>query len=169
MCGELSSPMVAGLPENLRWGVSAAAARAECSERCTAEAKTWPRKRSAGFTLTEVIIASTLLIVAMVPILRALTSAIASGTIIERRTQSLVLAQRKLDEIRARSIYNYDQDFTQSSLSLGGSYLCDVADSIQTSDLRRLSVSVGYDFNGNNSLEGGEIDVTLTTLLARRW
>ena len=125
--------------------------------------------RQGGFTLTEVIIASTLLVLAMVPILRALTSAISSSTIIERRTQSLVLAQGKLDDIRARSIYDYDQDFTQSGVSLDGAYLCDVSDSVQTTDLRRLSVSVGYDGNGNNTLDGGEVEVTLTTLLARRW
>jgi Tfp pilus assembly protein PilV len=127
------------------------------------------RQKLAGFTLTEVVIASTLLILAMVPILKALTSAIASSTIIEHRTRSLALAEAKLDEIRARSIYSYEQDFTTSSLSVDGEYLCNVADSTQTSDLRRISVSVGYDENGDASLDGTEIEVTLTTLLARRW
>jgi Tfp pilus assembly protein PilV len=127
------------------------------------------RPKVSGFTLTEVIIASTLLILAMVPILKALTSAISSSIIIERRTRSLALAEAKLDEIRARSIYSYDQDFTSSSVSVDGEYLCNIADSIQTSDLRRISVSIGWDKNGNTSLDGTEVEVTLTTLLARRW
>lgn len=167
MCGRLIKPVV--LKDVVCW-YEVPVRCARWSSRGGAARR--PRRagaRRGGFTLTEVIIASTLLILAMVPILRALTSAIMSSTIIEQRTQSLVLAQGKLDDIRARSLYNYDQDFTQSSVSLDGAYLCDVADSVQTSNLRRLSVSVGYDTNGNNGLDAGEIDVTLTTLLARRW
>jgi Tfp pilus assembly protein PilV len=60
--------------------------------------------------------ASVLLIVAMVPILRALTKAHMFSSEIERKTQSLVFAQNKLDEIRARSVYNWSS-FTASNVS----------------------------------------------------
>lgn len=126
-------------------------------------------RSSGGFTLTEAVIASALLIVAMVPILRALTTAQVTATIIEHRTVSLALAEQKLDEIRARSVYNYAGDFTEADLSVGDSYLCRVTDSAQTSELRRIEISVGYDGNGNGSLEETEVEVTLATLLARRW
>ena len=125
--------------------------------------------RSAGFTLTEVVVASALLIIAIVPILKALTSAHVTSTIIEHKTRSLTLAQTKLDEIRARSIYNYSSTFTETGLSLDGSYLCNVDDSSVSSDLREITVSVGYDFNGNSTLETDEIEVTLATLVAKRW
>ncbi|MHC4474532.1 MAG: hypothetical protein ACYTEL_02725 [Planctomycetota bacterium] len=127
------------------------------------------RYASGGFTLTEATIASVLLIVAMVPILRALTTAQVTATIIEHRTCSLALAEQKLDEIRARSIYDYAGDFTESDLLVEDSYLCRVTDSAQTSELRRIEISVGYDANGNGSLEETEVEVTLATLLARRW
>ncbi|HUT29882.1 MAG TPA: hypothetical protein VMX13_08830 [Sedimentisphaerales bacterium] len=170
MRGELNSRTWLHAPGRIGGDKSPRPERHPAGRKChTAGRQGRTRQKLSGFTLTEVVIASTLLILAMVPILRALTGAIASGTIVERRTQSLVLAQGKLDDIRARSIYNYDQDFSQSSLSLGGGYLCDVADSIQSSDLRRISVSVGHDKNGNTSLETGEIEVRLSTLLARRW
>ena len=123
----------------------------------------------AGFTLTEVVVASALLIIAIVPILKALTSAHVTSTIIERKTRSLTLAQTKLDEIRARSIYNYSGTFTESSTSLDGPYLCSVADTGGGSNLRTIEVSVGYDLNGNSTLETDEIEVTLTTLVAKRW
>ena len=122
-----------------------------------------------GFTLTEVVIASALLIIAIVPILRALTSAHVTGTAIDRKTSSLILAQAKLDEIRARSIYHYGDNFTENNLSLDGSYLCNVEDSFISSDLRKITVPVGYDLNGNSTLETDEIEVTLATLVARRW
>jgi Tfp pilus assembly protein PilV len=127
------------------------------------------RQKLAGFTLTEVIIASTLLILAMVPILKALTSAITTSTIVEHRTRSLALAEAKLDEIRARSIYNYADDFSEDDFFLDGRYLCNVTDSSHSADVRRIVISVGHDTDGDGILKSGEIEVTLTTLLARRW
>jgi hypothetical protein len=127
------------------------------------------RSRPAGFTITEVVVASALLLIALVPILKALTSAHVVGTIIEHKTRSLTLAQAKLDDIRARSIYNYSSTFSETSMSLDGSYLCTVTDSGPGTDLRTVAVSVGYDSNTDSNLDSGETDVTLTTLLANRW
>lgn len=124
---------------------------------------------SFGFTLTEAVIASAILIVAMVPILKALTTAHVTGTSIERRTRSLALAQAKLEEIKARSVYNYSAVFVQSSEALEAGYFCTVTDSGPSADLRTIALSVGYDQDGDNSLEAGEIEVTLNTLLAKRW
>jgi hypothetical protein len=122
-----------------------------------------------GFTLTEVVVASTILIIAIVPILRALTSAHVSTTIIEHRTHSLILAQAKLDEIRARLVYHYSDDFKEKDLSLDGSYLCNVKDLPRGLDLRDIEVEVGYDLDGDDKLDTSEIEVTLVTLVAKRW
>ena len=124
--------------------------------------------RFTGFTLTEVVVASALLIIAIVPILKALTSAQVTNTIIERKTRSLTLAQAKLDEIRARSIYHYTDSFSETSVSLDGLYLCSVVDTSGGSDIRTIEVSVGYDENNNGVLGNDEVEVTLTTLVARR-
>jgi len=125
--------------------------------------------RNGGFTLTEVVIASALLIIAMVPILKALTSAHVTTTAIDRKTSSLILAQAKLDEIKARSVFHYSDTFTETNSSLEGSYLCNVDDSSVNTNLRKITVSVGYDLNGSSTLETDEIKVTLTTLIAKRW
>jgi len=128
-------------------------------------------KRFAGLTIIEVVIASTLLIVALVPILKSLTIAQATSTKIEHKTRSLILAQAKLDEIKARSIYDYTNggdSFAESNTHLGGSYRCNVTDN-SGDPLKTVSVSVGYDTDGDNTLSSGEVQVTLTTLLARRW
>jgi len=125
--------------------------------------------RLAGFTLTEVVVASGLLIIAMVPMLRALTAAHTGTVTIERKSRSLTLAQAKLDKIRAQSIYHYSDSFTETNLSLDGSYLCNVADVASGPNLRRTTVSVGYDLDGNNVLQPGEIEVILSTFVAKRW
>ena len=127
------------------------------------------RNRFEGFTLTEVIMASALLIIALVPILRALTTSHVTSTLVEQRTRGLVLAQGKLDRIRAQSVYDYASTYTETNSVLDGSYLCNVTDSAVTSDLRQITVEVGYDLSGNSVLEAGEVEVTLTTLIAKRW
>ncbi len=127
------------------------------------------RRASAGLTLTEVVIASALLITAMVPILKGLTSANLGTVILERKTKSLILARGRLDEIKARSVYHYSQSFAESNVSLDGSYLCNVADETAGSNLRKMTVSVGYDYNSDNILDTDEIEVTLTTYIAKRW
>jgi Tfp pilus assembly protein PilV len=127
-------------------------------------------RRHKGLSIIEVAMASVLLIVAMVPILRSLTKANMMSTDMERKTQSLVLAQGKLDDIRARSIYNFGSSgsFTANNVVLNGSYLCNVTDSTISTDLKQITVSVGFDGNGNGTLSSDEVEVILTTYFARR-
>ena len=125
--------------------------------------------RYRGLTLTEVVVASALLLIALVPILKALTSAQVSSAIIEQKTRSLMLAQAKLEDIKARSIHSYNSLFAESDTSVDGSYLYTVTDSGSASDLRQITVEVGYDLDGSSTLDAQEVDVTLSTLLAKRW
>jgi len=136
-----------------------------CHPPCAPPSK---RHARAGFTFTEVIMASSLLILAMVPILRALTQAHLGSVVIERRSRCLTLAQTKLDDIKARSIYTWT-DRTEVNTSLDGAYLCTVLDVAQSDDLKKITVKVGYDLNGNSLLDTDEVEITLVTLVARRW
>ncbi|MHC4842776.1 MAG: type IV pilus modification PilV family protein [Planctomycetota bacterium] len=126
-------------------------------------------KKHSGMTLTEVVMASALLIAAIVPILKALTGANLTSNIVEYRTRSLSLAQSKLDEIKARSIYSYGSSFSESDTSLEGSYLCNVSDTGSGSDIRTITVSVGYDKNKDSILSTEEIQITLQSKLSKRW
>lgn len=133
-------------------------------------------QRKAGyrncFTLIEVVIASLLLTIAMVPILKGLTASHMMSQTIEYKTQSLVHARAKLDWIKAETIYNFDTDFTEQSSVIEGEYLVSVDDDdvVPPSDnLRQIDVLVGYDRNHNQDLEDDEVEVTLSTMIARRW
>jgi hypothetical protein len=126
-------------------------------------------RKSGGFTLTEVVIATSLLVIAIVPILKALTIAHVTSSIIERRTSSLIFAQGKLDEIKARSIYNFDLDCRESDTPLGGLYLCNVDEVSGGNESKEITVSVGCDLDGDSKLDNDEIEVNLVTLIARRW
>jgi len=127
------------------------------------------RKKPGGFTLTEVVVASTLLLVAIVPVLKALTGSYLASISIERRTTSLVLAQAKLHDITTRSIYYYASSFNETDTALGDSYFCSVTDAAIHADLRGLTITTGYDADGDNTLDGNEVLVTIVTQLARRW
>jgi Tfp pilus assembly protein PilV len=59
-------------------------------------------RRRKGLSIIEVAMASALLIVAMVPILKSLTKANMYSAEVGTKTQSLVIAQDKLDELRAK-------------------------------------------------------------------
>ena len=123
---------------------------------------------TAGFTITEVVVASALLVIAVVPILKALTIAHVTSSVIERKTRSLMLAEAKLDRIRAHSIYNYSETFAEENTNLGDSYRCTVVDTAINSNLRSITVMVGYNLNGDSQLSADEIGVTLRSYVARR-
>lgn len=124
--------------------------------------------RCSGVTLTEAVVASALLAISIIPLLKALTTTQGMDRAIERKSWSLLLAQEELERIRARSIYHYDESFQTNSQALQEGFLCTVADEKHPM-LRTVSVAVGLDRNGDGSLATGEIEVTLTTSLARRW
>jgi len=126
-------------------------------------------RRFVGFTLSEVIVTSSLLVIAIVPILKALTAGHLGTTIIEHKTYSLMLAQSKLDEIKADSVYRYSGTFSESDVSVGGRYFCNIDDIPSGSDLRKIRVSVGYDLDGDDRLASSEVSVVLSTLIAKRW
>jgi len=138
--------------------------RGECGDRVRDAGWCW----RPGVTLTEVVVASGLLLIAIVPMLKALTIAQITDRTIEHRTRSLILAQRELERITARSIYHYDDSFAETSRVLDEGFLGTVADDEDPS-LRLVTVSVGLDRNADGLLAPGEIEVSLSTYLARRW
>jgi len=117
--------------------------------------------------------ASMLMLLVLVPILKALTSAHLMDVKIEHKMRSLTLAEAKLENIRAQSIYDWDINFDETSSSVDGSYLCTVVDASVagplSSILRRITVSVGYDGNNNSVLDSGEVEATIDTFIAKRW
>jgi len=131
-------------------------------------AKAGSPRCEAGLTITEAVMASVLLLAAMTTVLKALTNAHFATIGVEHKTVSLTLAQARLDEIRARSIYHYSDSFTESDTALSGSYLCNTTDD-GADPLRTVTVSVGFDGDGSGTLDSDEIEVTLSTLIARRW
>jgi prepilin-type N-terminal cleavage/methylation domain-containing protein len=122
--------------------------------------------RHRGVTLTEVVVASALLLIGIAPLLKALTMAQVEDRAIERKSWSLLLAQRELEWIRARCLRHYGECCRVSSKAVGDGYLCTVADD-EHPRLRTVTVSVGLDQNSDGVLSAAEVEVNLSTRVAR--
>jgi Tfp pilus assembly protein PilV len=125
-------------------------------------------KSTKGYTLTEVLLASALLIAVAVPMLKALTSGYVFSNSIKYKTKSVIYAKSRLDHARAVAANLYNTSLVENNTAMGGGYLCSVSDTGFASDIRTVSVSAGLDKNGNGTLASDEIQITLATLIARR-
>jgi Tfp pilus assembly protein PilV len=119
------------------------------------------RRRHKGLSIIEVAMASALLIIAMVPILRSLTKANMYSAEVETKTQSLILAQGKLDELRAMTVHDFNSLNSPDTTLPDASYFCNVSVTATTNpDLKQVTVSVGP--------SGGGVEAALATYFARR-
>jgi len=122
-----------------------------------------------GITIAETVVASFLLATALIPCLKALTTANLFSTKLERNTRSLLLARQKMEDVRAKAIYSYSTNFAANSINLGDKYFCNIADTAISSNLRKIKISAGFDSDSSGTLSSSEIIVTLENLIARRW
>ena len=126
-----------------------------------------PGAHRPGVTLTEVVVASALLVLSIVPLLKALTLAQLQDRALEQKSWSLLAAQRELEFLRARCLSRYDACYRANSRVLPDGFLCTVDDDAHPA-LRTVTVSVGLDADGDGILAGDEVEVRLSTRLARR-
>lgn len=125
--------------------------------------------KARGVTIAEVVVASAIMLVAIVPILHALTRAQATARQVEWKTRSLLLAQGKLEQIRAQALADYQQSFAQASAALDQGYLCNVTDTLKDEEpIRTITVTVGFDQDADGLLDPAEALVTLHGQIARR-
>ena len=125
------------------------------------------RGHRRGVTLTEAVVASALLLIGIVPLLKALATTHVMDRAIERKSWSLMLAQSELERIRAHCLYHYDENFSANSCVIQDGYLCTVIDDRDPA-LRTVSVVVGLDRNADGALSEEEVEVRLCTRVARR-
>jgi prepilin-type N-terminal cleavage/methylation domain-containing protein len=125
-------------------------------------------KYKSGYTLTEVLVASVLLLVVSVPMLKALTTGYVYANTVRYKTQSTAYAQSRLARARAIAAAQYHISLAESNTDVGQGYLCSVTDTGYSIEIRTVAVSVGYDRDEDGLLDADEIDITLTSKIAYR-
>lgn len=125
--------------------------------------------KARGITIAEVVVASVIMLAAIVPILHGLTRAQATARQVEWKTRSLLLAQGKLEQIRVQALADYQQSFTQASAAIDQGYLCNVADTWTAGAvIRTITVTVGFDQDADGLLDPVEALITLQGQIALR-
>ena len=123
------------------------------------------RRFYRGMTLVEVLLATTLLAVALVPVFSMMPQALAMTRQIEVRTRATFLAQQEMERILVEAPGNFSRDFSAAAKDLGNGYLASITDAPYGASAKQITVQVGQDTSGDGALAGGEALVTLVTVV----
>jgi len=113
----------------------------------------------------EVLIASALLAVALVPIFQVLTRGMTLARDVQLRTTAAFLAEKEMETALATAVGDFGIDLTKSSEDLGDGYLVTV-NGVDEKLRKTFSVQVGWDTDGDGTLDGDEVLVTFATRAA---
>ncbi len=155
-------------------------------------------RKQGGFTIVEIVVVITLMILAIAPIAKVIASALEASNEEMYLTQCAFLAQMKIEEIRSRaSCYttpgatdtcpisgdssDFEQDFTQTAAQCSlpspfDRYDCVTATSFRvapsagsdTGGFKVIQVRVWYDKDGDATFDAGEASVFLETQLTQK-
>jgi type II secretory pathway component PulJ len=123
------------------------------------------RRNYRAITLMEVLIASALLAVALVPIFQVLTRGMTLARDVQLRTTAAFLAEKEMETALATAVGDFGIDLTKSSEDLGDGYLVTV-NGVDEKLRKTFSVQVGWDTDGDGTLDGDEVLVTFATRAA---
>jgi len=123
------------------------------------------RTRRTGLTLMEVLVASALLGIALVPAFDMVTRGMVLARDVEVRSRAVFLAEREMETALAAAAQNFGTSLAKQSQDLGGGYRATVTETV--SGLKKtLAVQVGFDTDRNRTLSNGEVLVTFATVVA---
>ena len=124
-----------------------------------------PRRYRRGMSLIELLMASALLLIAVVPITDALWRGAALARDIQMRTKATLLAQQEMEAALALAADDFTRDPGKSSAPLGDGYLVTVT-GVAVGLTKTISVQVGWDRDKSGSLGSTEVLVALKTIAA---
>ena len=128
------------------------------------------KKQEDGYTLLEVLLTISILSIALIPLMEMLPRALLLDAQLEREARIAFLAHQKLEEVKIKSIYDFDQDYTESATAFAApdsQFKYTVSDD-QGAEIKEAAVNVWYDENNNGSVDQDEEQIELNTKIARR-
>ncbi|MFC1762524.1 prepilin-type N-terminal cleavage/methylation domain-containing protein [Planctomycetota bacterium] len=124
------------------------------------------RKRNNGFTLIEVLAATVILSGTILGFIRIMGDNLSVSRQTELRLTSTLLAEGEVERIKAALFDDFATDVSAWSTDLGNDYRASRTVTSVSTYLKRIAVEVGYDTDGDSSLDSGEVLLTLTTQYA---
>ena len=122
------------------------------------------RRLASGVTLAEVLVASALLGVALVPAFDMVTRGLVLARDVQTRSTAAFLAEREMEDALAKAARNFSLNVAKSSQPLGDGYLVTVTQTVG-SRRKTVHVEVGHDADASGALSAGEVLVALSTLV----
>ncbi len=124
-----------------------------------------PRRRgNRAVTLVEVLVASALLGVALVPVFDMVTRGLVLSQEVQRRSQAVLLAEREMEDALAKAARDFSLSLAKTNQPLGDGYLVTVTQ-VAGSRRKTLHVEVGRDVDASSTLSAGEVLAALSTLV----
>ena len=123
-----------------------------------------------GFTLLEILLTIAILSTALIPLMELLPGTLLLDAQMERESKTAFLAQRKLEEVKGKAIYDFSQDYNESGTAFSSpdsTFKYTVSDD-QGAEIKEIAVNVWYDKDDDNMVDEGEEDIELNTKVARR-
>lgn len=123
-----------------------------------------------GYTILEIVLTIAILSIALIPLMEMLPRALLLDNQLEQRTRAAFLAQRKLEEVKGKAIYDFDQDYTESATAFAAPdarFKYTVSDQ-EVDGIKEIGVNVWHDTDGSDSAGDDEENVELNTKVARR-
>ena len=124
----------------------------------------------SGYTLLEIIMAISILSIALIPLMEMLPQALLLDAQLERETKIAFLAQRRSEAVKSRAIYDFAQDYTESATAFplpDSAFKYTVSDD-QGAEIKEIAVTVWYDGDGDDSVGEDEEQIILYTKFAKR-
>jgi len=121
--------------------------------------------RRTGLTLMEVLVASALLGIALVPAFNMVTRGMVLARDVEVRSRAVFLAEREMETALAAAGQDFRTSLTKQSADLGDGYRATVTETV-SGLTKTVAVQVGFDADGNGALSSGEVLATFATVVA---
>jgi prepilin-type N-terminal cleavage/methylation domain-containing protein len=128
-------------------------------------------KNRKGFTLVEIMLATVILVISIIPVTIMLPRIYTDNKSIALANRAVFLGQMKMEEVKTKALTFYNSNYSVSSATAFASpdnmFKYKVSDVYDT-DIKTLIVTVWYDNNSNNVLDGTEESVQYKTKIANR-
>ena len=128
-------------------------------------------KNRKGFTLIEIMLASVILVISIIPVTMMLPRIYKDNESIALANRAVFLGQMKMEEVKTKALTFYNSNNSVASATAFASpdnmYKFTVSDVYDT-NIKTLIVTVWYDKNNNNAHDGSEEWVQYKTKIANR-
>jgi type II secretory pathway pseudopilin PulG len=141
-------------------------------------------KNKKGFTFIEILFATMIVTISIIPITMILPRMLSENRIVERENRAVFLGQMIMEEMKTSALtYFYWDGYNKTAVTFPPPYnippynifrytVTYATPDGMDNNIRQITVTVWYDANNNNTLDTGEGEVEewiqLTTLITNR-